>query len=335
MRSILTLVLCCIVTVLRAQTDTIDHPYGIIFDSTTFTFSNGDSLNHRLVSNGFLFFSTDTGLISIDTSSATLWQTGSTIKTAFLNDSVATNGIMTDTVNPYPPNANDFFVLKMSNPTNFIIDIWHKYQMDSLHAGGIVEFSTDSGASWMNVAYCNQINFQNYYSAQDTIISGQPAFTGNSNGEQLSRIQFMNCELVIVRETSTECLSRFSNYAPIYLRFRFVSDSTVDSLAGWMIDSIQIENPGCLVLPGAVSKVTDEHAISVFPNPANDILNIQSSAIPITQISITNILGQTIDCKLSNLNTEHVEADASVLSPGVYFIKINNNMVKRFVKEAY
>ena len=295
---------------------------GPVTDSTTFTFATGDSLVHHMP-NGLSNPST----IIIDTSATTLWQIGNTLKPVFSNTVSATHGIMTDTLQHYPAHANGFFVVKIYNSINCIIDFWHKYQTDSFHAGGMVEFSTDS-ATWVNIAACFGIATQNFYSKTDTIVSGQPSFMGNSNGEQLSRFELLNC--VGIKTTATTC---FPNYglgpvAPIYLRFRFVSDSTIDSLSGWMIDSIRIDYTVCL--PGGVNDVTNENSFSISPNPVYNELNITSTN-KITNITITNLLGQTVFTH--KYNSEQVQVSVADLPTGMYFVKINNIEVRRFVRE--
>jgi len=320
----------------------IFYPFGTALYSTTFTFSTGDSLTKNILSgeNTDPFYLNDTVPLTIDTSSASLWQIGNTLKSGFSIDTIPSHGIMTDTLNPYPANANDFFVLKIGYVTNFIVDIWHKYQMDSMHAGGIVEFSTDSGLTWMNVSYCDQIDTQRFYSPVDTIFSGQPAFKGNSNGEKLSRLQFTNCEEWAIRETGTGCFAQFQSPSPIYIRFRFVSDATVDSLSGWMIDSIRIENPGCFFAGGGVHNVANENTISIFPNPAYDDITITSSAQEITRVEITDMLGRQVYSMVPTANCLLQTINVAGLPGGVYFVRVNNTdpstglrMTGKFVKE--
>jgi|GEM_PF-3067827 len=91
-----------------------------------------------------------------DTSSSPLWQIGNTTK-YFFSSAGSTIGIMTDTLHPYPVNANNSFIITVSNVLTSIISVWHRYQTDSLHAGGIIEFSVDSGLTWQNVqGLCNK-----------------------------------------------------------------------------------------------------------------------------------------------------------------------------------
>jgi hypothetical protein len=73
-----------------------------------------------------------------------------------------------------------------------------------------------------------------------------------------------------------------------------------------------------------------KNMIQLYPNPATSSLNITSTN-PITQITITNLLGQTLYTQ--NYNTQKVQIDVADLPTGVYFIKINASEVRKFVKE--
>ncbi len=306
---------------------------GSVIGTSTFTFSTGDSLEH-FIPYGYFY---DSAIITIDTSGTALWQLGKTLKPAFSNGTIPVRGLMTDTLNSYPANANKYFLLKVYYSTNYIIDFWHRYQTDSLHAGGMVEFSTDSGATWINVMNCSGVGTQNMYAQTDTLNSGQPAFTGTSSGEQLSRFQFMNC--VTERTTVTSCFPdyTFSFYRPIFIRFRFVSDSAISSLSGWMIDSIEIENTGCGT---GIPNVADGKALTIYPNPATTQLTI-TAPNAINDITITNLLGQIVrtsaDLSIlrqsSGQGAEVISIDVSGLPVGLYFVKVNGSEVRKFLKE--
>ena len=86
------------------------------------------------------------------------------------------------------------------------------------------------------------------------------------------------------------------------------------------------------LMPAFVSPVnkTVNH-IDIFPNPATTQLTIQSTNQPIIQLSITNLLGQTIYTQQPNITKTQV--DISALQPGIYFVKINGTDVRKFVKE--
>lgn len=74
---------------------------------------------------------------------------------------------------------------------------------------------------------------------------------------------------------------------------------------------------------------------ALYPNPAGDILNVQSKkGIKISSVSIYNVLGQLV---LVNTNFQHSKTiDVSALKSGNYFIKVNSDKGisnVRFVKK--
>jgi hypothetical protein len=77
----------------------------------------------------------------------------------------------------------------------------------------------------------------------------------------------------------------------------------------------------------------EQFAFSIYPNPVNNILSIDSQEI-ITKVSIFNMLGQEV--KNSNPNTNNVSLDVNNLEAGVYIIKLiagNKESTKKFVKK--
>jgi hypothetical protein len=71
--------------------------------------------------------------------------------------------------------------------------------------------------------------------------------------------------------------------------------------------------------------------ISIYPNPAKTQIIIQSTNQPITNITITNIIGQNV--YTNSYNIKNVTIDVADFSPGIYFVKTNGTDVKKFVKE--
>ncbi|MEO8086952.1 MAG: aryl-sulfate sulfotransferase [Bacteroidota bacterium] len=77
--------------------------------------------------------------------------------------------------------------------------------------------------------------------------------------------------------------------------------------------------------------------VRVYPNPASEILTIDSKQATINSISIYNLLGKLeFDVQLSSANATHqTEIDVRSLSQGIYFIQIRTNgkiFTKKFVK---
>ena len=297
----------------NAQFFIYDSTIGRI-DSTTFTLKTGDSLNHQIITAGWGLGVTGT---VIDTGGTGLWEIGNTHKPGFATGTAASHGIMTDTLNPYPHNANAYFVLKVGNMvTNLLIEVWHEYQTDSSHAGGAIEFSTDSGLTWVNTANC-YLPSQNMPTNADTLLSGEPAFTGNSFGQLVSKFQFFNC--VGVKTTNTSCSFGMSSYMSMFIRFRFISDSVTSTMPGWKIDSIRVVNPGCV--PGFVKDTKLQQPFTPYPNPSfNGLFNLPEikDAQDYT-LEVYNAMGQRL-----MVTTYQNTLDMKGLPKGVYFFRASN-----------
>jgi len=77
----------------------------------------------------------------------------------------------------------------------------------------------------------------------------------------------------------------------------------------------------------------DLNNISLYPNPANNVINLQSNVL-INELVIYNTLGQKM---ISNTPTqENTSVDISSLQSGIFFVKVKwNDTYKtfKFVKE--
>jgi len=80
----------------------------------------------------------------------------------------------------------------------------------------------------------------------------------------------------------------------------------------------------------AVDQVSSVKEFSVYPNPADNILNIKANDI-IYSVVVTNLLGQIV--LEQRASDKHTQIDISQLPPSVYLIKVNGTVVRRFVKE--
>ncbi len=68
----------------------------------------------------------------------------------------------------------------------------------------------------------------------------------------------------------------------------------------------------------------------IYPNPATTSLTISSSN-RINNVTITDLLGQIVSNGM--YNSENVEVNVADLPPGVYLVKINDTVVRKFVKQ--
>lgn len=83
--------------------------------------------------------------------------------------------------------------------------------------------------------------------------------------------------------------------------------------------------------PSAVNEVL-ESQFNIYPNPTNDVLNIESGNETVTHLELTNLLGEVVLQPCFNHNAINI----STLSPGVYMLNIatkNGYVSKKIVKE--
>jgi hypothetical protein len=85
----------------------------------------------------------------------------------------------------------------------------------------------------------------------------------------------------------------------------------------------------CLVT--SVKQIGDNNSLTIFPNPANNVINISGLAKQKQIISITNVLGKCVKLIETN-NANDLSIDLKELTTGMYFINYNNQSYK-FIKE--
>jgi len=78
------------------------------------------------------------------------------------------------------------------------------------------------------------------------------------------------------------------------------------------------------VNPLSVSDPELLNNVKIYPNPANDILFIETDNIQLKMITITNSLGQVVIVNIINDNNSY-KLDVSGLSAGIYFLQIQTN----------
>ncbi|MGM9841576.1 MAG: T9SS type A sorting domain-containing protein, partial [Candidatus Limisoma sp.] len=91
------------------------------------------------------------------------------------------------------------------------------------------------------------------------------------------------------------------------------------------------EGPSFAIGNGGIVSAVDGKKVSVFPNPAVDVLNVKSNAA-ITNVAVYAASGAAVSANAS-IEGNAATLNVSGLASGIYFVKINGNQVVRFIKK--
>ncbi len=258
--------------------------------------------------------------ISFDTTSNPncIWQIGHPAKTVFVSAYSEPNSIMTDTINPTPPNdTSTFYLLHKRNNSNpfhiFVLNFWYQLDGDSTDFG-LIEVSPDNGINWINILTQDTIYEFNWYYPK-------PILSGLTNGWQQFGVDM------------TKWASGWGTFPiemtadTIRFRFTYITDTISTNHDGWILDDFQLDDWW-----EGIEEIKNENLISIYPNPSKDKVYIRTNQTAISQsIQILNYQGQVLYDK-NNFTKNYI--DISHLKNGIYFLKYSNNLeysIKRFV----
>lgn len=276
-----------------------------------FTFNYAYSQNYLQFFDGNDTLTSNSLIISLDTSSSNIWQIGPPQKTIFDSAASMPNVIVTDTINTYPDSNKSVFHASVSGFVYWGLGIsairWkQKLDMEFKKDGGYIEFSVDSGATWTNVFRdTNVYNFYGYDSANvDTLADGTVAFTGTDTTWR---------DIWLCYQSTT-----FQTHGIILFRFTFESDSVDANNEGWMIDNMLFQQTRF----HTVNTVDPNKKILVYPTITNGIVKV---ATPDSKTKIENIVVVDINGRISkryNNLQDQTTINISDLSAGNYFVHI-------------
>jgi Secretion system C-terminal sorting domain len=235
------------------------------------------------------------------------WQVGRPQKTAFDSARSFANALVTDTANAYAPNDTSVFFIGFPGhlpghswviPWIYNFNFMYKLNTDTTSIA-LIEFSADTGKTW--------------------IILPDSVWGGTEGDTLVNDSKWQNWHF------NMNYLYHYPRTDSLLFRFTFTSGNDTMSKDGWMIDDIHVD-----YYWEGVTDVQKETRVTIYPNPVADYMNVNSANV-ITDISISNMVGQIIYAH--KYNVEHVHVNTSGFPPGMYFLKVNNGLVKKFVKQ--
>jgi len=145
------------------------------------------------------------------------------------------------------------------------LSFWHYFETDPAYDGGVVEISTDGGATWQDLGpFMVQNGYNSSISPANTSLANRQAFTGSSGGT------FIQTVLSLTGFAGTTAR----------IRFRFSSDNSI-GVDGWYIDDVLMTNES-----GVVSLGTALNG-STLLSRTSTVTGLMPGALPVNFLGFT------------------------------------------------
>lgn len=253
--------------------------------------------------------------IQIDTSTTNIWQVGPPQKTIFDSAYSGNQVLITDTSNSIPDSNESYFEFTFDHH-NFwgILAIqWvQKLDLDSSKEVGRIEYSLDTGNTWINVFGDPMVyNFYGYQSSNQGSqhLSGNQGFTGTDTNWRDIWLCYDG--------------SYFQSQDTVTFRFSIETDTIEHNSEGWMIDNMSIHETWFHTL----IENSQEFAFKAFPTTTSGpikVVCLKTEDPPI----IENVELYSLEGKLVaqfKPDSENFDLDLSPYFSGHYKLKIRTN----------
>ena len=250
----------------------------------------------------------------IDTATGNMWQVGAPQKQIFDSANTLPNVIVTDTVNTYPVgNVSRFGVTGTRNiqwPGIFAFRWTQKLDLDFKEDIGMIEFSLDSGTTWLN-AFTDPLayNFYGFNGTNVDTVNGVVGFTGTDSTWKDIWLCFQNS---MVASDS------------IMLRFVLISDSVDNHREGWMIDNMRTH----YTMVHTVAQTEKSSYLKVFPTNTTGIVFIDAVQPEqlqhrVQRVELIDAMGRVVE--RYKTNQQKYSIDISNHPTGTYHLRVFTN----------
>lgn len=243
-----------------------------------------------------------------------LWQIGAPQKSTFNAALSVPNVIVTDTLQPYPPNDTSSFIITNLAGYGWIAPhtaiLAGYYWIDASPGdSGKIEISFDQGDTWLDLLNDPLINS---YIAGSSLY---PQLTGASGGWQYFYLSLASLHFYAINELGSPIELGDS----IQYRFTFTSDGVDDPHDGLMYDNLHFED----YVEGIAEHAASTFHSSVVSNPVHDILDLlYAYAGPDAPLLVIHD-AQGKRCLETRLPADHrCAVDVSSLGAGLYTFEL-------------
>ncbi len=231
-----------------------------------------------------------------------VWQIGPPQKDLFDSAFSPPNVIVTDTLEYYPNLTQSEFIVKAPNPSGGIgMEMYHKYDTDTLLDGGEIEVSYD-GIEWENIGNTTFFSWNEYDYFSNL------GFNGNSGG-------WVNTYY-------------YWNYPPtdtLQIKFIFRSDDIQTNKEGWMLDNIYFT----FDLGIGIDEHDQNNVFTAFPNPFNHetLIQFANPENKNYKLKLFDSGGRLIKT-ITSIRSNQVRVDRNSLTKGVYIFQLTSDSGK-------
>ncbi len=179
----------------------------------------------------------------------TLWQRGIPTATTINNAHSIPNVWATNLSGQYPNNANEFLISpyfdfsSLSGIDTAYIEFWHWVDVQANSDYCQVQYSKDSGSTWVNLGFYQDPYGTNWY---NVVQNGVHFFSSTNTG-------WVNSKYKLDPNT-------FNQNNLVQFRFRFYSNASLNTYDGWAIDDFRV----------ALPTVPNDVGITMINHPVND-----------------------------------------------------------------
>lgn len=184
--------------------------------------------------------------------------------------------------------------------------------------------ATDADGDSLSYALCTPYTGANGFNSKP--YPGPPPFSPLTFFTPMSSSDPIMCSAPLAINPVSGLLTGTPNHLGTYL----ITVCCNEWRAGVLINTVQREFEYIVSDCTLGISTPSASSVTMYPNPASTELTI-SAPDGISSVTISNLLGQTIYS--NQYNTRDVQVNIAYLPSGLYFVKINDAVVRKFVKE--